>query len=138
MMKHEFETLAGYEVSIEDYEKIIEPMYMATNLSKQEFVKTISKQRFALKPLKKIVKEMRECAESLKETCTHYTDFETNDKLEALIKEYIERKYNMAGVRLVSYGISEKMRFTCYYPTSVEIFGTKGWQTIETITLIKE
>ena len=138
MMKHEFEALAGYEVSTEDYEKIIEPMYLATELTKQEFVKTISKQRFALKPLKKIIKEMRECAESLKETCTHYTDFETKDKLEALINEYIERKYNMAGVRLASYGISEKMRFTCYYPTSVEIFGTKGWQTIETITLIKE
>ena len=138
MMKHEFEELAGYEVSTADYDNIIEPMYLATNLTKQEFVQTISKKRFALKPLKNIIKEMRECAESLKETCTHYTDFETKDKLEALINEYIERKYNMAGVRLASYGISEKMRFTCYYPTSVEIFGTKGWQTIETITLIKE
>lgn len=46
MMKHEFETLAGYEVSREDYDNIIEPMYMATNLSKQDFVKTISKKRF--------------------------------------------------------------------------------------------
>ena len=71
MMKHEFEALAGYEVSTEDYEKIIEPMYLATDLTKQEFVKTISKQRFALKPLKKIIKEMRECAESLKETCIY-------------------------------------------------------------------
>ena len=48
MMKHEFEAIAGYEVSTEDYEKIIEPMYMATNLSKAEFVKTISKKRFAV------------------------------------------------------------------------------------------
>lgn len=48
MMKHEFEEIAGYEVTTEDYEKIIEPMYMATNLTKQEFVKTISKKRFAI------------------------------------------------------------------------------------------
>lgn len=39
MMKHEFEALAGYEVSFEDYNRIIEPMYMATELSKEDFVK---------------------------------------------------------------------------------------------------
>ena len=43
MMKHEFEKLAGYEVSYEDYTKIIEPMYMATDLSKAEFVKCIDR-----------------------------------------------------------------------------------------------
>lgn len=48
MMKHEFEQIAGYEVSWEDYNNIIEPMYMATNLSKEEFVKTLSKKRFAV------------------------------------------------------------------------------------------
>lgn len=34
MRKKEFEDLVGYEVSNEDYTKIIEPMYMATGLSK--------------------------------------------------------------------------------------------------------
>lgn len=48
MMKHEFEEIAGYEVTTEDYNNIIEPMYMATNLTKQEFVKTINKKRFAV------------------------------------------------------------------------------------------
>lgn len=48
MMKHEFEALAGYEVSTADYDKIIEPMYMATTLSKEEFVKVIDKKRFAI------------------------------------------------------------------------------------------
>lgn len=38
MMKSEFEKLAGYEVSNSDYIEIIEPMYMATNLSKEEFI----------------------------------------------------------------------------------------------------
>lgn len=50
MMKHEFEELAGYEVSNEDYDKVIEPMYMALNMSKAEFVKCLDKKRFAKKP----------------------------------------------------------------------------------------
>ena len=48
MMKHEFEALAGYEVSTEDYNNIIEPMYMATNMSKADFVKCIDKKRFQI------------------------------------------------------------------------------------------
>jgi hypothetical protein len=42
-MKHEFEQIAGYKVSQETYSNIIEPMYLATNLSKQEFAKTLSR-----------------------------------------------------------------------------------------------
>ena len=42
MMHKEFELIAGIEVTYEDYTKIIEPMYMAANLSKQEFVKTLN------------------------------------------------------------------------------------------------
>ena len=49
MMKQEFEALAGYEVSTEDYNNIIEPMYMATNLTKAEFVKTINRKAFEKK-----------------------------------------------------------------------------------------
>lgn len=53
MMKHEFEELAGYTVSKDDYYSIIEPMYMATNMSKADFVKCIDKKRFAQKPAPK-------------------------------------------------------------------------------------
>ena len=49
MMKQEFEKLAGYEVSVEDYNKVIEPMYMATDLDKESFVKVIDRKRFELK-----------------------------------------------------------------------------------------
>lgn len=66
MMKHEFEELAGYEVATEDYNNIIEPMYMATNLSKHEFVKVIDKKRFALKTREQLVKEMKMCAKHLR------------------------------------------------------------------------
>ena len=49
MMKQEFERLAGYEVSTEDYNNIIEPMYMATDLSKEDFIKTINRKAFEKK-----------------------------------------------------------------------------------------
>lgn len=42
MMHKEFEEIAGIEVSFEDYTNIIEPMYMAANMSKFEFVKTLN------------------------------------------------------------------------------------------------
>lgn len=49
MTKQEFEALAGYEVSTENYNNIIEPMYMATNLCKADFVKTINRKAFEKK-----------------------------------------------------------------------------------------
>ena len=57
MMKYEFEQLAGYEVSTEDYNNIIEPMYYSTNLSKEDFIKTINRKAFEVKsePKKLIV-----------------------------------------------------------------------------------
>lgn len=49
MMKVEFERLAGIEVTSETYETIIEPMYMATNLSKADFIKTLNLKQLAKK-----------------------------------------------------------------------------------------
>ena len=49
MTKQEFEKLAGYEVSTENYNNIIEPMYMATHLCKVDFVKTINRKAFEKK-----------------------------------------------------------------------------------------
>ena len=95
MMKHEFEALAGYEVSNEDYNKIIEPMYMATELSKAEFVKCIDRKRFALPTKKQIIKEMKKIAEHLHETCEHYTDYEAKDKLDEMAKAYAKRFHGL-------------------------------------------
>lgn len=52
MMKHEFERIAGYSVSWEDYNNIIEPMYNATTLDKSDFVKLLDRKRFEVKPEK--------------------------------------------------------------------------------------
>ena len=61
MMYEEFEKIAGCRVSYEDYNNIIEPMYMASNLSKQEFVKTLNLKFFKerMPKPKKIIKRMR-------------------------------------------------------------------------------
>ena len=128
MMKIEFEALAGYEVSVSDYDNIIEPMYMATQLSKAEFVKVICKERFALKSREEIIQEMKGLAEHLKKTCDHFTDFEAKEKLEALAEEYKERFGPYKG------GFFLNTRHTlehlgdcrgCAYPAELEIYDSK-------------
>lgn len=136
MMKEEFERLAGYEVSDKDYYEIIEPMYYATSLNKAEFVKTVNKKRFALKPVKAIKAEMRKIAEQLKDTCIHYTDYDAKNKLAELAEEYIMRKYAIAGVKTASFYIHTATKYTCSYPVKVEIYGNKKYNTIEEIELL--
>lgn len=60
MMQHEFESLAGIQVTREDYDNIIEPMYMATAMPKAAFVKTLNLKFFSDRVPKKpkIVKRM--------------------------------------------------------------------------------
>lgn len=132
MMKQEFEALAGYEVSLDDYSKIIEPMYMATNLTKQEFVKTINKKRFALKPLKAYIKEMKQIAAVIEARCSHIYTYDLEKQLRELAGEYVARKYGP----IATFNTHEEMKFSCYYIKSIEIFGTKDYKTIETIELI--
>ena len=42
MMYDEFVNISGLNVTYKDYENIVEPMYMSTDMSKQEFIKFIS------------------------------------------------------------------------------------------------
>ena len=130
MMSEEFERIAGYEVTWKDYTEIIEPMYMAIpeNITKQEFVKMIDKKRFALKPLSKIEKEMKKIAKHLEETCTHYTDYEAKDKLDELAQEYADR------IGAKGFLINEVMRWTCYYPVAIEMYGY-DYRTVRRIEL---
>ena len=129
MMREEFEQIAGYEVTWQDYTEIIEPMYMALpeGISKQDFVKMIDKKRFALKPLNKIEKEMKKIAEHLKETCNQFTDYDAIEKLRTLAQEYTDR------IGAKGFHINEQIRWTCYYPVSVDIYGNdyKTWRYIE-------
>jgi len=132
MMKEEFEKIAGYEVSFKDYNDIIEPMYMATNLTKDEFVKTINKKRFAIKPTNQIVNDMKGIAEDIKDTCTHYHDTEAREKLDNLVEEYIKR---IGYEDIARYQIEEQQIQSCYYPKRLIIYLKNNFETIKDINL---
>lgn len=90
MKKHEFEQLAGYAVSSEDFEKVIEPMFKATTLSERDFVKCLDKKRFALSE-KQLRNEMAIEARHLMETGDTYKDFDSWDRIDDLAREYTKR-----------------------------------------------
>lgn len=60
MLRSEFEKLAKIKVTDETYSKIIEPMYLATDISKQEFVKLLNVKALAVtREVVKNIKKMR-------------------------------------------------------------------------------
>lgn len=88
MMKHEFEKIAGYKVSQEDFDNILNPMYNATDLDKFDFVKTINRKRFEVKELteRQIINRIKKDAEHLKEICGHSSDWECEDHMEKMAR----------------------------------------------------
>lgn len=130
MTKNEFEQIAGYEVSNDDYHKVIEPMYMATNLDKIEFVATLNKARFALPSKKKMISDMRKIAKHLEETCTHYYDGEAEQKLNDIADAYADRFHH--GSKKY---INTICKQSCYYPSSIEFFFLNGCGPVEVIKL---
>ena len=142
MMWKEFEELAGYEVSYDDYNNIIEPMYMATNMSKADFIKCIDKKRFALPTKREMIKAMRKEAEHLQETCGHYTDYESRERLEALAHKYLKRFYGIewaSDMECFAYFNTQyeypSIQRGCTYPVEV-VFG-RGRHEFERVQLIK-
>nr|DAR48725.1 MAG TPA: hypothetical protein [Bacteriophage sp.] len=136
MTKLEFENLAGYEVSNSDYIDIIEPMYMATNLSKDEFINVIDKKRFALKTKKQYIAEMKKIAKHLKDTCDHYTDYEAINKLNAIAEEYKERLFAQGFLINSKYTMEHLGECRgCSYPASIDFYNF-AYSTIDTIDLI--
>lgn len=133
MMWSEFEELAGYRVSHDDYVKYIEPMYNVLDIDKTEFVKMINKKRFAVRPSIAIMRDMKKCAESLRKTCTQFTDYETIDKLDSLVKEYINNLYGNHNI-YVSYLYEYYLIGGYHYPVSVEIFGNSSGKTFTKIS----
>ena len=137
MMKIEFEALAGYEVSVSDYDNIIEPMYMATQLSKEDFVKVINKERFALKSREEIIQEIKGIAEHLKKTCDNFTDYEAEEKLKELAEEYKVRfgPYKVGFLLNTRYTLEHLGECRgCSYPAELEIYNSK-YHTTEKIKI---
>ena len=137
MMWEEFEKIAGYEVSYEDYTNVIEPMYNATNLSKGEFVKTLNRKAFDLKVKKReMIKAMRAIATERKENAEHFNNYEDEDKLYQLAQKYAETFHRFSTPE-----IARKRTFEtwgCSYPAELIIYGrviNGTWYEIERINL---
>lgn len=121
MTKQEFEALAKIEVSNEKYYKVIEPMYMATDLSKQEFIATLNLKAFALPSRRQMITEMKRLARHLYETCEHYTDYNAKDALDSLMKQYYKRFYGRdwaTDTKCFCYTNEERL-IGCYYPYEI-------------------
>lgn len=144
MMWHEFEEIAGYEVSYEDYTNIIEPMYLAIpeSFSKQDFVKMIDKKRFALTAPQELLRAVKKEAKHLFEICGHYTDFESEQRMEQAAKKYMKRKYGIdwgKDMEAYCFFLSEyeypEIQRGCTYPKTLVI--GKGNTEYERIQLVK-
>lgn len=144
MMWKEFEEIAGYEVSYETYSKVIEPMYMSIpdNITKQEFVKMLNKKAFALPTKAEMLKAMKKEAKHLFEICGHCSDFESEQKLDRLAKEFANRFYGLDWANDIEayvyfnrgYEYPELKR-GCTYPEEL-VIGRAGYEYAR-ITLVK-
>lgn len=143
MMWEEFEKLAGYEVTYSDYHDIIEPMYMATNLSKSDFIACLDKKRFALKTKRQLVHEMKKAAGFIFEYCGACSFHEEMEDLEKLAYEYAERFHGFSRNNLDTWvGFESDYAYRgvpqdrgCTYP-KVLVIGKNGTE-LERIQLVK-
>ena len=145
MMWKEFEEIAGYEVSPEDYNNIIEPMYMAVpdSVTKQEFVKMIDKKRFALPTPQQLMREVKKEAKHLYEICGHSLDYDSERRMEAAAKYYAKRKYGLDWAhdsKVYVYFLKEyecpPLQRGCTYPKTL-VIGREGLGEYERVTLVK-
>ena len=138
-MKYEFEKLAGYEVTTRDYLDIIEPMYMATDLDKLEFVKCLDRTRFDKQiRLSKFIKSAKKYAESLKKCCGKWVDVHSEEHLKGELEMYAQEKYGLAYDTDLTIYFKTAYEFPslqrgCTYPISAEII--VDGVTFETVKL---
>lgn len=101
MTKNEFEKLAGYEVAVDDYDRIIEPMYMATDLTKEAFVTTINRKRFEVKKeesdlekqIKLEIKELKHEIEKEEEAIQIFKSYYEEDNDEYWKEQIVWKKH---------------------------------------------
>lgn len=137
-MKHEFEKLAGYEVTTRDYLDIIEPMYMATNLDKSDFVKCLDRNRFDKKVvLENHIKFAKKYTEALKRCCGHFIDTYSEEHLKGELEMYAQEKYGLSFDADLTIHFNTAYEFPslqrgCTYPISAEIIvDGVSYETVE-------
>ena len=130
MMKYEFEQLAGYEVTDEVYDKVIEPMYMSVDCDKLEFVKMLDKKYFALPTEAELMKQLKSKAQEIFELCGHTVTHEQEDELHKVAIEYCRRFYN--SIPILEYG----ERLGCSYVKSFTVYHADREIRIKKVILI--
>lgn len=138
MMKHEFEALAGYKVTDEDYTNIIEPMYMAVKLDKAEFVKCVNRKRFEVKVKteRRYINEIKKIAQFLYENCGRKSYWEEKDQIDKLTRE-MEKQFGYIVITIDGYEF-EEVRRGCTYPKELIFYTNDSIATeIKRTALIK-
>ena len=138
MMKHEFEALAGYKVTDEDYTNIIEPMYMAVKLDKAEFVKCVDRKRFEVKVKteRQYINEIKKIAQFLYENCGYKSYWEEKEQI-AKITRKMEKQFGYIVIINNGYEYEEVQR-GCTYPKELIFYTADGIATeIKRTALIK-
>ena len=144
MMWKEFEEIAGYEVSFETYNTVIEPMYNAIpeGITKQEFVKMLDKKAFALPTKTQMLRKMETLAKEIREACGHRSTTKDEEELEAMARAFAKRFYGIEIGRMEDafvYFTREYeypvLRRGCTYPVLLVI--GKGKYVYERINLIR-
>ena len=122
MMYEEFIKIAGYKVSVEDYNNIIEPMYMALDVDKHEFVKLINRKRFEVveKTERQYINEIKKIAKVMFEKCGHCSTWEEENEIDRLTRE-MEHKFGFTYVMNKEYEYPEIQR-GCTYVKSIRKF----------------
>ena len=95
MLKKEFENLAGYRVTDSDYYGIIEPMYMATDLNKADFVACLDHKRFALPTEAEALKTLKKMANECAEEEEPIKKYEKLDRLGDKAADFTKNFYNI-------------------------------------------
>ena len=146
MLKSEFEAIAGYRVSDADYYGIIEPMYGATDLNKQDFINCLNRKRFEIKVTspRTIIKTMRGIAQDIFEHCGQRSFSKEEEELDRLARKLAKEQY---GVDLSDnrdyiyfnkdyayYGVPQDRG--CTYPRELVI--GRGNKEFARITLVEE
>mgnify|MGYP007115356744 CR=1 FL=1 len=142
MMKQEFEQLAGYEVSWETYTKVIEPMYMAVDLNKADFVKLIDKKAVALPTRRELINRMKKIALHCMEECEHRSMWKDEEELKKIAYDFAERFHGLDVNGTITDYVFFNREYTyyeikrgCTFPYEV-VMGSETRGDVERITLI--
>lgn len=125
MFKGEFERLAGWKVESHDYYNYILPMWKAlkSKLTKPEFVRTVSRNRFELLPMDTYLHKLRRLSCMCYEMCNFYDTSFYEMEMQTIAKSLSNAYFHGAGTTLVYLPSANGSGVN--YPAKLRINGTR-------------